>query len=128
MNQRKEAGLPASLVNGRLEGLSVPDLLWNLCRSHSTGVLHLTSRGITKKVYIDEGRIVFGGSGDPDDRLGDLLLREGLITLDQLETAIARLSGGKRLGTLLVDGGHLSPENLVRGVLNQVRGIVLGLF
>jgi len=27
MNQRKEAGLPASLVNGRLEGLSVPDLL-----------------------------------------------------------------------------------------------------
>ena len=128
MDQRKKAGLPASLVNGRLEGLSVPDLLWSLCRSHSTGVLHLTSRGITKKVYIDEGRIVFAGSGDPDDRLGDLLLREGLITLDQLESAIARLSGGKRLGTLLVDGGYLTPDNLVRGVLNQVRGIVLGLF
>jgi hypothetical protein len=128
MNQNKPSGLPASLVNGRLEGLSVPDLLWNLCRSRSTGVLHVTSRGITKKVYIDEGRIVFAGSGDPDDRLGDLLLREGLISLDQLEAAIARLSGGKRLGTLLVDGGHLSPENLVRAVLNQVRGIVLALF
>jgi hypothetical protein len=128
MDQTTSSGLPASLVNGRLEGLSVPDLLWNLCRSRSTGVLHVTSRGITKKVYIDEGRIVFAGSGDPDDRLGDLLLREGLISLDQLEAAIARLSGGKRLGTLLVDGGHLSPENLVRAVLNQVRGIVLALF
>jgi hypothetical protein len=128
MDQTTSSGLPASLVNGRLEGLSVPDLLWNLCRSRSTGVLHVTSRGITKKVYIDEGRIVFAGSGDPDDRLGDLLLREGLISLDQLESAIARLSGGKRLGTLLVDGGHLSPENLVRAVLNQVRGIVLALF
>jgi hypothetical protein len=128
MDQRNQAGLPASLINGRLEGLSVPDLLWNLCRSRSTGVLHVTSREITKKVYIDEGRIVFAGSGDPDDRLGDLLLREGSITLDQLESAIARLSGGRRLGTLLVDAGHLSPEHLVRGVLNQVRGIVLALF
>ncbi len=128
MEQSRAQGLPASLVNGRLEGLSVPDLLWNICRSRSTGVLHLTSRGITKKVYINEGRIVFALSGDPDDRLGDLLLREGLITLDQFEDAFTKLSSGKRLGTLLVDAGHLSPENLVRGVLSQVKGIVLALF
>jgi len=128
MDQSNESGLPASLVNGRLEGLSVPELLWNLCRRSSTGVLHLTSRGITKKVYFNDGRIVFALSGDPDDRLGDLLLRDGLITLDQLEGALAQLSSGKRLGTLLVGAGHLSPDNLVRGVLNQVRGIVLALF
>lgn len=128
MAQRHSSGLPASLVNGRLEGMSVPDLLWNLCRSRSTGVLHLTWREVTKKVYINEGRIVFALSGDPDDRLGDMLLREGLITLDQFEEAFTKLSSGKRLGTLLVDAGHLSPENLVRGVLSQVKGIVLGLF
>ncbi len=128
MDQRIEPGLPASLVNGRLEGLSVPELLWNLCRRSSTGVLHLTSRGITKKVYFSDGRIVFALSGDPDDRLGDLLLRDGLITLDQLEAALTQLSSGKRLGTLLVGAGHLSPDKLVRGVLSQVRGIVLALF
>ena len=128
MEERTEPGLPASLVNGRLEGLSVPDLLWNLCRRRSTGVLHLTNLGITKKVYIDQGRIVFALSGDPDDRLGDLLLREGQITLDQLEAAIAQLSSGKRLGALLVAAGHLSPDNLVRGILSQVKGIVLALF
>lgn len=128
MDQREETSLPASLVNGRLEGLSVPDLLWNLCRRRSTGVLHLTSRGITKRVYIDSGRIVFALSGDPNDRLGDLLLREGMITLDQLEAAILQLSSGKRLGAILVGAGHLSPDNLVRGVLSQVKGIVLALF
>ena len=128
MNQRQESSLPASLVNGRLEGLSVPDLLWNLCRRRSTGVLHLTTRGITKRVYIDSGRIVFALSSDPNDRLGDLLLREGQITLDQLENAILQLSSGKRLGTILVGAGHLSPEHLVRGVLSQVKGIVLALF
>lgn len=128
MELRNEQGIPPSLVNGRLEGLSVPDLLWNLCRRRSTGVLHLTSSGLTKKVYIDAGRIVFALSGDPNDRLGDLLLREGQITLDQFEAAFVKLSSGKRLGTLLVDAGHLSPENLVRGVVSQVKAIVLGLF
>ncbi|HZN54909.1 MAG TPA: DUF4388 domain-containing protein [Candidatus Polarisedimenticolaceae bacterium] len=128
MDDNTRTSLPASLVNGRLEGISVPDLLWNLCRRRSTGVLHLTARGITKKVYVDAGRIVFAASGDPNDRLGELLLREGVITLDQLERAISQLSSGKRLGAILVSAGHLSPDNLVRGVLAQVKGIVLGLF
>jgi hypothetical protein len=122
------AGLPESLINGRLEGISVPDLLWNLCRKRSTGVLSLTAYGITKKVYIEQGRILFAASGDPNERLGELLLRDGVVTLDQLEGAIGKLSSGKRLGTILVEAGHLSPDNLVRGVLSQVRGIVLGLF
>jgi len=128
MEHREHPGLPASLVNGRLEGFSVPDLLWNLCRRRSTGVLHLTAERVTKRIYIDSGKIVFALSGDPNDRLGDLLLREGHITLDQMEAAIGKLTTGKRMGTILVDAGHLSPENLVRGVLNQVKGIVLGLF
>lgn len=128
MDERNVPSLPSSLVNGRLEGISVPDLMWNLCRRRSTGVLQLTARGITKKVYIDAGRIVFATSGDPNDRLGELLLREGVITLDQLERATAQLTGGKRLGAILVEAGHLTPDNLVRGVLSQVKGIVLGLF
>jgi hypothetical protein len=126
--QTTGAGLPESLINGRLEGISVPDLLWNLCRKRSTGVLSLTAFGITRKVYIEQGRILFAASGDPNDRLGEMLLRDGVVTLDQLEGAIGKLSSGKRLGTILVEAGHLSPDNLVRGVLSQVRGIVLGLF
>ncbi len=128
MAERDEPSLPASLVSGRLEGFSVPDLLWSLCGRRATGVLQLTSRGLTKKVYIDSGRIVFALSDDPNDRLGALLLRDGVITLDQLEQAILQLSSGKRLGTILVGHRHLTPDNLVRGVLSQVKGIVLALF
>jgi hypothetical protein len=128
MDEPKASTLPPSLVNGRLEGINVADLMWNLCRRRSTGVLQLGSRGMTKKVYIDGGRIVFAASSDPNDRLGEMLLRDGIVTLDQLERAIAQLTSGKRLGAILVEAGHLSPENLVRGVLSQVKGIVLGLF
>lgn len=128
MDERKAASLPSSLVNGRLEGISVPDLLWSLCHRRATGVLQVAARGVTKKLYIDGGRIVFAASSDPNDRLGEMLLRDGIVTLDQLEKAIAQLSSGKRLGAILVESGHLSPDNLVRGVLSQVKGIVLGVF
>ncbi|HJQ98902.1 MAG TPA: DUF4388 domain-containing protein, partial [Candidatus Polarisedimenticolaceae bacterium] len=128
MEERKDSSLAPSLVSGRLEGISVPDLVWNVCRRRATGVLQLSARGTTKKIYVDDGRIIFAASSDTNDRLGEMLLREGVITLDQLEQAIVKLAGGKRLGTLLVEAGHLSPDNLVRGVLSQVRAIVLGLF
>jgi hypothetical protein len=128
MKERKESALAPSLVNGRLEGISVPDLVWNVCRRRATGVLELSTRGTTKKIYVEDGRIIFAASSDPNDRLGEMLLREGIITLDQLEQAIVKLAGGKRLGTLLVEAGHLSPDNLVRGVLAQVRAIVLAVF
>jgi hypothetical protein len=116
------------MTGGRLEGVSLPDLLWELCKTRRTGVLELTRQDIKKSVYVSDGSIVFAASGDPNDRLGELLLREGLVTLDQLEAAISRLGHGKRLGGLLVEAGHLTPDNLVRAVVRQVRDIVLGLF
>ncbi len=122
------SSIPTSLTAGRLEGIGVPELLWNLCRRRSTGVLHLTERGLTKKIYLAEGRIIFAASSDPDDRLGEMLLREGVVRLAALDRAVARLHEGKRLGTLLVESGDLSPEQLVRSVVGQVRAIVLGVF
>jgi hypothetical protein len=120
--------LPSALLAGRLQGFSLPDLLWALCRNAVTGVLRLRRADVERAVYVEEGRIVFASSSDPDDRLGEQFLRRGVITIDQLEAAISRLATGKRLGTLLVEAGHLDAERLVDGVLEQVEGIVLDLF
>lgn len=121
--------LSRGLSGGRIEGIGIPELIWALSRARAGGVLRISRAGIRKSLYFNDGRIVFAASGDPDDRLGELLLRSGIITLDQLEDAIGRLSTtGKRLGTLLVEHGHLTPDDLVRGVVEQVRSIVLGTF
>lgn len=128
MNGNPHADDAPFLVAGRLEGASLPELLWTLCRERKTGVLQLSSAERKKSVFIEDGRIVFASSSDPDDRLGELLLRQGTVRLDQLEHALLKLHSGKRLGTLLVEAGSLTPEELVRGVLAQVESIVLGLF
>ncbi|MCH7781403.1 MAG: DUF4388 domain-containing protein, partial [Acidobacteria bacterium] len=93
-----------------------------------TGQIHFDYKEVRKTVYLDKGRIVFAGSNRQDDRLGELLLRQGRITLADLEHAASQIHTGKRIGTLLVESGALSPEHLVDGVLVQVKRTVLELF
>jgi hypothetical protein len=108
--------------------MALPDLLAALCSPQETGVLELTRHGVTKSIYIQEGRIVFATSTDPDDRLGEVLLRKGMLSIRDFEEAVSKLSPRKRLGALLVEMGHLKPEELVRAVIEQVKGIVFDLF
>jgi hypothetical protein len=71
---------------------------------------------------------VFASSSNPDYRLGPRLLRRGVITLRQMEDAGRALSPGKRFGTVLVEKGMLEPKELVRGVIDQTRDIILLAF
>ena len=108
MEHDRPSEIRSALLAGRLEGFSLPDLLWSLCRCQGTGVLRLVRGDFETAVYIEEGRIVFASSSDPDDRLGELFLRGGLIKIEQLDQAISQLNTGKRLGALLVEAG--SPQ------------------
>ncbi|TVP53975.1 MAG: type IV-A pilus assembly ATPase PilB [Gemmatimonadales bacterium] len=56
------------------------------------------------------------------DRLGDLLLREGLISQEQLQKALAEArTGGTRLGSALVKLGFLQEEELTRMLARYYR-------
>ena len=128
MQESSNSEASPGLSAGRLEGISVPDLLWAFCLRKTTGVLTVRRSGIKKTVYFEDGRVVFASSSDPDDRLGELLLREKMITLAHLEEILTRLNTGKRIGTLLVDAGYLEPTDMVNGVLLQLRNIITDLF
>ena len=117
-----------SSFEGRLEGIGPPELIHKICLPGRTGILTLARGEICKKIYIKRGRLIFATSNSSDDRFGETLLRGGLISYRQFEEASRRLGSGKRLGAILVELGCLSPENLVRGVLDQVRDIILDLF
>jgi len=123
-------GAPLDTVkdHGRLDDLALPDLLASICGRQETGVLHLTRPPLSKSIYIEGGRILFATSNDPDDRLGELLLRRGVLRAHHLEKALDSLGRPKRLGAVLVEMGYLKPEELVSGVVQQVQEIIYGLF
>jgi len=62
------------------------------------------------------------------DRLGDVLLARGVITRDQFDESTRQvLATGRKQGTLLVQSGALTPKDLFRGLIAQVRTIVVSL-
>jgi hypothetical protein len=113
---------------GRLDQKDVADVVQELSTSRARGRLVLEHEGRRIVVTVEEGRLVFASSSDPDHRLGPMLLRRGAITLRQMEDAVRGLVPGKRFGTILVERGQLDPKELVRGVVDQTRGIILHAF
>jgi hypothetical protein len=113
---------------GSLADHDVPDLVQHVHEGRWTGALTLTHAGIGKSVHVHEGRLVFASSTSPDERLGELLLRQGKITLRQLTDAGRDVRPGKRLGTILVERGLLSPKGLVKAVTDQTQEIIYGAF
>ncbi len=113
---------------GTLEQLDVADLVQELGQRRFTGRLLLERGDDRVVVSVEEGRLVFASSSDPDHRLGPMLLRGGAITLRQMEDAVRNQTAGKRFGTVLVESGVLEPKQLVRGVVDQTREIILHAF
>lgn len=113
---------------GRLEEIDVGDLVQDLSLNRVSGRLRLSSDDVRIVLTMEEGRLVFASSSDPDHRLGPSLLRKGAITLRQMEDATRAMVPGKRFGTVLVEKGYLQPKDLVRGVVDQTRAIILHVF
>ena len=105
-----------------------PEILARHYRQQSTGTLLASCPPFRKKVYLRSGRVVFAGSDDHNDRLGEMLLRRGVLGGRSYYQASALISPGKRLGTLLVEMGLITPEQLVWAVKEQVKEIVFSLF
>jgi curved DNA-binding protein CbpA len=114
---------------GSLGHYLLPDVLIGLSRRQLTGILLLSSGQVSKRFYFREGDLVFASSNQPQERLGDILLREGKITQEAYERSVELLKRtGKRQGAVLVQLGYLRPQELVQAVKHQVKEIILNAF
>jgi hypothetical protein len=115
-------------TQGSLAEQDFPRLVQALHERRWTGVLTLNSAGAGKSVVVQDGRMVFASSSSRDERLGELMLRRGRITLRQLADAGKAMVPGKRLGTVLVEQGGLAPKDLVRSVVEHTQEIIYAAF
>ncbi|MEW6052546.1 MAG: DUF4388 domain-containing protein [Nitrospirota bacterium] len=128
-DQNLLVGIEKMAIAGLLRICPLSHILLDLQRSNVTGVLEMEKRPVLKRIYIKHGVMVFAASNQHEDRFGELLLKRGRITSDQLHQAAVLLSSsGKRLGTILVELGYLKPDELVRALKYQVEEIILSLF
>lgn len=120
--------ITAQGLKGNLSALPLPELLIQLRRSSSTGILSVESEGTRKAIYFHNGRVVFATSNSPNDRLGETLLRLGKISVEEYEMSLQQISHGRRQGKVLIEMGAMAPQDLWEGVETQCREIVFSLF
>jgi len=117
-------------IRGSLREASFPDVLQLLAMGKKTGCLSVTNRQQFGHVYFDRGRICQASIVNRRDRLGDILVKHGLVTPAALEAAVAEQARRpeERLGDLLVAAGHVRREQLHEYLKHQIEEAVYFLF
>ena len=75
----------ATALKGSLREYSLPKILTDLHRKRATGTLAVSTPNFTKKAYLVKGDAIFAASSYEDDRLGEMLLKAGKITVEQYD-------------------------------------------
>jgi curved DNA-binding protein CbpA len=116
-------------LKGSIREVSLPKVLIYLNRNRKTGTLFVSTHAFTKKIYIDKGDAIFASSTYEDDRLGEMLIKAGKISIEQYEESVRLLkTTKKRQGAILVELGYMTPKDLFWGVKYQVKEIIYSLF
>jgi len=114
---------------GTLKDTRLPDILATIYHYRVPGVLTFKKDTAEKRVFINEGEVIFAASNVAQERLGLFFLRAGKITPQQYaETGRLIVETGKRHGTILVEQQLITPEELEIAVKAQVKHIVFSLF
>ena len=119
-------------IEGPLRELALTDVFQLLDLSRKTGVLSITPEGGRHRpalVRFDRGAVTAAELGQAHERLGHLLLRAGKVTEAQIAAARrAQQNGrGRALGTILVEEGIVSEDDVRRQLRFQIQEIVFEL-
>jgi tetratricopeptide (TPR) repeat protein len=121
-----ETGIPSAVFSGRLSVFALPDLLEFLRSARRTGLLVCSSTAGIGTLRLREGRITAAASpGTP--KLGQILVRDGKVASQALETVAARQAStqaGRPLGEMLVQEG-LVEASVVQEALAQQIGLTI---
>lgn len=92
-----------------------------------SGQLSIVDGLARKTIHFARGDVRSASSNVPEDRLGAILYRFGVVNDDQLQTALRASGGSARLGQVLVQRGLLNAHDLYTYVRKQVEEIFFSL-
>ena len=117
-------------IKGSLKEASLPDVLQLLSLGQKTGCLSIADRSNFGYIYFDKGRISYASIVNRRDRLGEILVKHGRITQEQLDAAVHKQGKehDKKLGQILVSQEVITQEDLERYMRVQIEESVYYLF
>ena len=116
-------------LSGNLRTMDLPEILQWISGGRKTGTLHLERRSVQKRIAFKGGVIHTSWSNDPRESLGQFLIRERLVTEEQLFRALLKQeTEGRLLGSILIAEGILDEDDLRRSLQAKAEETIYDLF
>jgi hypothetical protein len=114
---------------GNLDSVPLVGLFYAVSSNAQTGVAIIRRDQLHKEVFFKDGWIVSARTNKFEERLGNFLVKRGLITTSHLEEIAAQAKKkGVRLGKFLVDNELLLKKELTELLDFQIKEILCDLF
>ncbi len=114
---------------GQFQEVPFARILARLYLAGETGRLHVQRGPVEKSIYVRDGEPIFVESNREEELLGHFLRSRDLITEEQLQDGLNRLSEwGGRLGDALVAIGAIPAHSIFEHLSSQMREKLLQIF
>ena len=117
-------------VEGSLEAFRLSDILQVVAHQRKTGILTVQGESDIVAISFLRGQVVAADAltRTVEDGLGDVLVRQGLLTREHFDAVAARnQAGAGRLIDLLVEGGRVGRAELLAALREQTQTVLLEL-
>ncbi len=130
--EKKEGGLPQEMIRGgkvaALQGdiaaIKLDDVVQLVDYAGLTGELEILSSQNTGYFYFQKGLLIFGLLLSRQQKIGELLLAEQLITSEQLAECLELHQNEERkqrLGNIFIEKGYVKQDNLTSSLSKQIK-------
>jgi tetratricopeptide (TPR) repeat protein len=116
-------------TKGRLGEGVLPGLLRDLYVGRKTGLLTFARADERRSVHVRRGHMVNADSNVREERMGDTMVRKGLLGEGDLKRAVGfMLRDKKRLGVVLMELGLVDQDRLENAVAAHVHAVLSKVF
>lgn len=89
-----------------------------------TGELVLDAGDNSARVYFDNGNISFAEISNRKTKLGEFLVKQGLVDQKALDKSLVKNRKGKKLGKILMDDGVIDEKTLRSAIEEQIKEVI----
>ncbi|MCZ6514328.1 MAG: DUF4388 domain-containing protein, partial [Acidobacteria bacterium] len=115
-------------LEGRLHPPTIFFLMRMIAVERMSGALTVDQGRINKRIFFLDGDPVYASSNLATDGLGERLLLDGHLSLEDFERVTRKLRPGRRFGFILVELGLFSEDEVKERLEEQVVAIYQSLF
>lgn len=103
--------------------VTVLEMINVIASANWRGELYLYAPDGNRMLVLDHGALKSARSDHPDDRLGQVLYRNGLLSKTQLDEVLSEVDPEKRFGSLVLEKGFLTQDQLFVQLRAQIEQI-----